>query len=102
MPTRRWGHYDRYTITKTDDGWYFGDSTHYSGNTDKEGNPYLYKILEHDSVAYPNYTPDVLKQLWERAESVDHSDEEVISDLKELAEWISDCEKAKRDFHGYL
>ena len=91
--TRRWGHYDLYSIERTSDGWKFsGIAAYNSGECDKSGKPYLYKTLEHDTVSYPHNLGQLLEWLWKRA--ADGLNEfEVQMAIDDIAEWINICER---------
>ena len=102
--TRRWGHYDHYTIERIGTGWNFiGMATFNSGNCEKDGSPYLYKTLDHDSVVYPNNLGELFEWLWMKAQN-GLCKEEVQKALDDLAEWISTCERSvpRGIFEGLL
>lgn len=91
--TRRWGHYDHYTIERIGTGWNFeGTATYNSGNCEKNGKPYLYETLDHESVVYPYNIGELLEWLWMKAQN-GLSKEEVQKAFDDLAEWISVCEQ---------
>ncbi|QRN85660.1 hypothetical protein JR334_12040 [Clostridia bacterium] len=91
--TRRWNHYDTYSLTRTVGGWDLeAIATYNSGNCDKKGDPFLYKVLDHDMVSYPYNIGDLLEWIWEKAyEGLEKND--VQKAINELGEWISLCEK---------
>ena len=91
--SRRWGHYDTYHIQRTATGWNIGFRTTARGPCDKDGNPDLYKTLDHDSINYPNALPGYLEWLWEQGAEQGLSHEVVQLALDQLAEWVSLCEK---------
>ena len=91
--TKRWGHYDTYTLTRTIDGWnfkFFG----ISGPCDKEGHPFLYKNLEHDFVSYPSDLKYYISSIWSRADQ-GASKEDVQNLFDKVSRWISLCEEKK-------
>lgn len=91
--TRRWGHYDTYSIERTLDGWKFsGAAVFNSGECDKAGKPFLHKTLDHDSVSYPHDLGELLSWLWEKAAD-GLSESEVQKAIDDIAEWISICER---------
>lgn len=90
--TRRWGHKDRYRLTRNQNGWDFS-ALSYNGQCDKDGSPVLYQSLEHDSVGYPNSLSSVLYSIWYRAESEGLTHKQVQDMLNETAEWVNLCEK---------
>ena len=89
--SRRWGHKDNYTLTRTEMGW-DTDFMSSGGKGDKSANPGLFNALNHDSVNYPEALPGYLEWLWEQAKEQGLSQEEVQNALNDLAEWISICE----------
>ena len=91
--TNRWGHYDMYSVKRTENGWVIdGASTFRVNNANKSGDPALFKALEHDCVNYPQQTGELLEHIWYKAEN-GASKEEVQKYLNDFAEWISICEK---------
>ena len=89
--TRRWGHDDRYEITRNEEGWFIGNIS-INGNCNKTGSPYLYENLRHDSVNYPESLPGYLEFLWDQAADEGLSHEEVQEALNQLSSWIKICE----------
>ena len=90
--TRRWGHYDYYSMTRTTTGWDFqGTLISNSGDCEKDGSPNLYRALEHDSVCYPKQISDFFEYLWELA-SEGLTVQEVQHCFDMIGEWISSCE----------
>lgn len=90
--TRRWNGVDTYQVTRTESGW---DVSHISisGPCDKAGRPVLYANLDQDSVNYPEELPGYMEWLWEQAAERGLTSEEVQASLKQLADWISVCER---------
>lgn len=90
--SRRWGHYDTYQIKRTETGW---NVSHISigGGCDKDGKPYLYENLNHDSINYPEELPGYMEWLWNRAQEQGLRHDEVQSAFDQLSEWVSICEK---------
>lgn len=101
--TRRWRHYDSYSITRTANGWYMQFLTH-SGECNKACAPVLFKCLEHDGVCYPKQLGDFFEWLWEKAAEDGLSKEQVQEEINNLAAWVSTCEeKAPRGiFKGLI
>lgn len=91
--TRRWGHYDSYSIERISSGWKFSGMADYnSGECDKKGQPFLYQTLDHDFISYPYNLGQLLEWLWNKAaEGLSESD--VQKAFEDIAEWISICEK---------
>lgn len=90
--TRRWGHYDHYSMTRTTSGWKFEVMIKAnSGDCTKDGSPYLFNALEHDSVCYPKQLNEFVKYLWDQA-AEGLTVQEVQECFDMLGEWISSCE----------
>ena len=90
--TRRWGHYDTYKVTRTEEGWDIeGLMTANGGKCDKTCNPYLFKKLNHDSVCYPQQIGDFMEYLWNQA-AEGLTEDEVRECFDMIGEWISSCE----------
>jgi hypothetical protein len=90
--TRRWGHYDHYSMVRTEHGWDFQEMLKSnSGECGKDGNPNLCRALEHDNVCYPKQIGDFFEYLWEQA-SEGLTAQEVQECFDMLGEWISTCE----------
>lgn len=90
--TRRWGHYDHYSMTRTESGWNFQEMLiSNSGECEKDGSPNLCRALEHDSVCYPKQIGEFFEYLWEQA-SEGLTAQEVQECFDMLGEWISSCE----------
>lgn len=90
--TRRWGHYDHYTLIRTEEGWDFkGMMISQNGICDKRCSPYLFKTLEHDCVCYPQQIGEFMEYLWEQA--AEGLTVEVVREcIDMIGEWISFCE----------
>ena len=102
--TRRWGHYDYYEITRTEKGWDIRANAT-SESCDKRARRGLNKMLEHDSVCYPEKINVFFEWLWERAAEDGLSKAEVQKSINQLGKWISECEmSAPRDgaFEGLI
>ncbi len=92
--TRRWGHNDTYRITRTVDGW---NCSHIAinGSCDTEGKPYLYSNLDQDGVFYPEEgIKYAMSRLWEDADDGIIDFQELSDRLQQIADWISNVEKA--------
>ncbi len=91
--SRKWGHKDTYVVNRTADGWYieFGSI---KGDCDKTGAPYLFEILNNDSINYPADLSGCMEWLWEQAEERRFSDEDIQCYLNELGKWIQEVEKS--------
>ncbi|WP_340028002.1 hypothetical protein MHB71_25650 [Paenibacillus sp. FSL H7-0940] len=96
--TSRWGHYDRYQITRNAEGWFL-KALSYQGQCAMNGEGELIRALEHDGVAYPRNFGSFLYSIWYRAQDEGLTYDEVKLMLDELSEWISQTEKtAPRHF----
>ncbi|SDP78202.1 hypothetical protein [Desulforhopalus singaporensis] len=92
--SRRWGHTDTYKMKRIATGWHFSHaSVHMSGNCDKDGTPFLYENLNHDSINYPEELPGYFEWLWDQAAERGLTNKEVQDNLDALGEWVSLCEK---------
>ena len=89
--TRRWGHFDRYTIVRTDNGWIFIFRDEVICN--KSCAPGLFRALEHDLVSYPYNVGDFFDWIWKKA-SEGATKNNVQEAIDDVAEWISNCEKS--------
>lgn len=90
--TRRWGHDDTYDITRNKDGWYISHLTH-EGQGGKNAEPILSYILRQDSVSYPQNLPDIMEDVWSRAEDEGLTKEQVQDMLNRVANWINIVER---------
>jgi len=93
--SNRWGHYDTYRITRTMFGW---DVTHISvnGPSLKDGSGRITENLTHDSIFYPKYgVQEAFEILWEKADSTHNYEERLQEKLQDIADWISETEKAR-------
>ena len=89
----RWGHDDCYILQRNIDGWYFSNLMEYEGQCNFEGDPYLYKALEHDDIAYPHDIRYYLSSIWQRADNGE-SLENVQDMLNKIADWINNTERS--------
>jgi hypothetical protein len=89
--SRRWGHFDNYTIQKTANGWWISHLT-ISGDCNKKGKPYLYNNFDQDGINYPADLGGYLEYLWEKADSENWSDTKIQPKLNILARWVSKTE----------
>lgn len=90
--TRRWGHYDRYTFTRNEQGWFI-EFLNYDIQANKDVNPALNKMLDHDSVCYPAQMNEFFEYLWDRAHEDGLTEAQVQKAISDLGEWISQCER---------
>ena len=95
--TRRWGHRDTYTMSRTLDGW---EVKHIAinGACEKDGTGALFINLNHDCVFYPeDGVKYALSKLWEEADEGELTFDELQTKLQQIADWISTVEKAVGD-----
>ncbi len=90
--TGRWGHDDVYFVERTADGWYI-DHIVIGGNCDKTGAPYLFKNLDQDSVIYREDLRSYMEFLWNKAEELDMTEDQIQEQLDIIGQWISQSEK---------
>jgi len=98
--SNRWGHYDKYTLTRTKRGWYVKHLT-INGDSDPEGKPYLIENFKQDNISYPSGLPSMLGSIWRHADEEGLSKEQIQEKINKLAEWVSNCEKAKPRWKSY-
>lgn len=92
--TRRWGHNDTYRIYRTIDGWEVKRIS-INGACEKDGTGALIQNLEHDCVFYPkDGVKYAMNNLWEEAEDGKLNIEQLQQKLQQIADWISEVEKA--------
>lgn len=95
--TRRWGHDDRYSLTRNEGGWHVSHQT-YAGQSERDALGVLIPSLRHDSVKYPQQLGDVMEDIWNQAAEAGLSHDEVQSMLSEVADWINATERAYPTF----
>lgn len=100
--TRRWGHKDKYEMTRTEKGWDIKALSR-NGSCNRDGSPVLFESLTNDLVNYPEALGGYIEWVWERAkeDGLDHS--EVQEALNQLADWVSltESHSPKGIFEGY-
>ncbi|PWK16151.1 hypothetical protein [Tumebacillus permanentifrigoris] len=90
--TNRWGHYDTYRLTRTQDGWNV-QTMSLSEQGDKGGEPILQHALTNDSVSYPRTLDSKMYTIWEQAKNLGLTHDQVQAALDEVAEWVSTTER---------
>ena len=91
--SRRWGHTDRYKISKTANGWYV-DHERIKGECDETGEPYLFKNIDQDGINYPKDLGGYMEWLLDESTKKNMSEEEIQEQLDLIGEWIQITEKA--------
>lgn len=94
--SNRWGHEDSYKIQRTIDGWLVSHLA-IGGPCNKEGQPFLFSNLQHDSIQYPVGLGTRMAWLWDQARVAGMTKEAVQLALSQLAAWVSATEKAAPD-----
>lgn len=89
--SRRWGHFDRYMVSRSLDGWNV-DFLMTGGKGDKEGSAIIH-CLRHDSINYPTHVGSFFEEIWEFADSKEVAVDKIADLMCQLAEWISNTEK---------
>lgn len=107
--TSRWGHYDKYSISRTIEGWKFSSmrneveckidgSSISNTNEEQKFETGIYSSLKHDNVQYPKEgVAHALTLLWNDANSIEMSIEVLQKKMEEITEWISAVEKVTHD-----
>lgn len=88
--TRKWGHYDVYTMKRIASGWNI-KGCFYPGECNKKGEPFLLDSFEYERVSYPYNTGELLEWLWDKA-AAGLDKKEVQTAMDDIAQWISICE----------
>lgn len=91
--SKRWGHYDRYKVCRTLDGWDV-DFLMTGGTGDKEGSAII-RCLEHDLISYPHNIKSYFRDVWEYADKNTVAVDKLAKKMNKLAEWISYSEIKK-------
>ncbi len=84
-----------YAIEKIDTGWKIKHIriNENDGNSDKQGDPFLFKELDHDSINYPAHLGEYMEHLWDQATEQNMNDGEIQEHLNNLANWCQIVEK---------
>lgn len=91
--SRRWGHNDTYEIARAETGWRVQHITT-GGDCDKQGRPYLFNNLDHDSINYPASLGEYMEFLWEKVDEDSLSDAQIQQHLNQLANWVQGVEQS--------
>lgn len=90
--SNRFGHYDKYLLTRNQDGWEVQFMSH-QGQGDKGGEPALQHALTHDSISYPRTLDSKMSTIWEQAKNLGLTHDEVQDAINQVAHWISETER---------
>jgi hypothetical protein len=90
--TRKWGHHDRYTLLRNEEGWLIKHMSQ-SEQGGRDAEPILSYVLRHDYVSYPRNLSSIMEDIWYRAAEEGLTREEVQGMLKEVSDWISMTEQ---------
>ena len=97
--SRRWGHDDPYTFTKTADGWEIKSGGHEctcapdGTEPNAPGRGGIIALMHNDRIYPPTVIDTALEWLWDQIESKSISEPEAHKAIDELANWISDCQR---------
>ncbi len=91
--SRRWGHDDTYSVTRTATGWHVSHMS-IEGDCDKKGNHALFASFNQDLISYPQDVGDLMEHLWDDAAQKNLTAEGVQNALQAVADWVSNCERA--------
>lgn len=87
--SRRWKHFDKYTIERTTNRWRISHIV-IGGECNKRGEPYLFDNFNQDSINYPEELRGYMEYLWKRSKG--KSDKWIQPKLNTLAKWVSKVE----------
>ncbi len=90
--SRRWGHADRYKFKRTSKGWDI-NFVSIGGPSNRKGQPFLFENLDHDGINYPEELPGYMEWLWEQAQELGLTHDQVQEAIDQLAVWVSICEE---------
>jgi hypothetical protein len=91
--SRRWNHDDVYRMKRTKTGWHV-DHLAIGGQCDAGGRPFLFQNFDQDSISYPSGLEFRMEWLWQQAAEKGLSKQEVQHALQQLADWVSETERA--------
>lgn len=101
----RWGHTDNYylefenkslTIKQTNGRMEIARLLHVlDSDPEWQDNNALFRMLRNEHIHPPHNLPDLLEHIWKAWRNDDLNEKEVQAELNELAEYISECSKAK-------
>ena len=91
--SRRWNHDDVYRVKRTKTGWHV-DHLAIGGQCDASGRPFLFQNFDQDSISYPSGLELRMEWLWQQAAERGLPKQEVQHALQQLADWVSETEKA--------
>lgn len=90
--SNRWGHKDRYELTRTSSGWHVSHLS-YNGEDDINGEMNVfYESMKHDGISFPVNVDSYMRSIWLVAQMEGLSYEDVQKKLNEIADWISQTE----------
>lgn len=90
--TRRWGHYDSYTVIRNEKGWYISFMSH-EGQGGMNADPVLSYMLRHDGISYPRNLSNIMEDIWIRAKVEGLTKQQVQEMLNTVSNWIEVVEK---------
>jgi hypothetical protein len=87
--TRRWGHDESMTFTKTKKGWHIPKKNlSVQENCDKTGSPCFFEQLEHDGVQYPHAIGMFFEWLWDEHDAGSLSEQQVQEGFDGISKWL--------------
>lgn len=89
----RWGHKDRYTLTRTEKGWHIWAMSYQGVDLLHEGMKTLYRAMEHDSISFPRNVDSYLESIWIIARDQGSSHDQVQEMLTRVADWVCETER---------
>ncbi|MDD1515917.1 hypothetical protein [Priestia megaterium] len=90
--SNRWGHKDRYELTRTKNGWYISHLSYNGEDILNEEMKVLTKAMRHDSISFPVNVSSYMESIWIQARDQGLQHEEVQNMLDRVADWISQTE----------
>ncbi|WP_104012200.1 hypothetical protein [Burkholderia anthinoferrum] len=98
--TKRWGHSETLRLRKIDTGWHVQHLA-INGDSDKEGNPFLYANFDQDYVKYPTGLGGFFEFIWGELDSGNIDEDRAQQLFDELGEWVATCEMSQPVWRGW-
>jgi hypothetical protein len=96
--SNRWGHKDRYELTRTENGWFIRHLSYNGEDNINQEMKVLYAAMRHDSISFPINVDSYLRSIWTLARDQGLKHDQVQEMLNRVADWISQTEmSAPRD-----
>ncbi|MGY4556831.1 hypothetical protein COL22_02055 [Bacillus thuringiensis] len=95
--SNRWGHRDRYELTRTENGWHVRHLT-FDGTDSLDNMATLYAAMSHDGISFPSSVKYYFSSIWMIAQDEGLEYNQVQEMINRVADWISQTEmNAPRD-----